>query len=89
MIWFLDISANLAVEISAMATTSDKNAMDESTDQSFNLDISLMHSSGKKKNRDGLATERLISVTISISSLIKIICNIFIVATNWRGTSSK
>ncbi|KAJ6645463.1 Histone-lysine N-methyltransferase SETD2, partial [Pseudolycoriella hygida] len=54
----LDISANLAVEISAMATTS---SMDDSADQSFNLDLSLMHSSGKKKNRDGLATERLIS----------------------------
>lgn len=46
-----------------MATTSDKNAMDESTDQSFNLDSSLLHSLGKKKNRDGLATERLISVS--------------------------
>ncbi|XP_037032827.1 probable histone-lysine N-methyltransferase CG1716 isoform X2 [Bradysia coprophila] len=57
----LDISANLAVEISAMATVSDKSSMDDSMDLSFNLDNSLMHSVGKKKNRDGLATERLIS----------------------------
>lgn len=61
-----DISANLAVEISAMATTSDKSSMDESTDLSFNLDSSLMLSLGKKKNRDGLATERLISVSFGV-----------------------
>lgn len=71
MYFSLDISANLAVEISAMATTSDKGAMDESTDQSFNLGNSLMHSLSKKKNRDGLATERLISVSLE---LLRVAC---------------
>ncbi len=69
---FSDISANLAVEISAMATTSDKGSMDDSTDLSFNLDNSLTHSIGKKKNRDGLATERLISVSIQQFLYIRI-----------------
>lgn len=51
-----------------MATTNDKGSMDDSADQSFNLDNSLLHSIGKKKNRDGLATERLISVSSSTLS---------------------
>lgn len=80
----LDISANLAVEISAMATTSDKSPLDESTDQSFNLDHSSLRSLSRKKNRDGLTTERLISVSFLIiqNHLEEIIVKVLTLASN-------
>ena len=57
----LDISADLAVEISAMAATS---TTDDAMEQPFNTDNFLLNSLGKRKHRNGLATERLISVSI-------------------------